>query len=254
MKSPLKAKALRNPGESLEQELLALLLDKAIPNYIVAAVFVVMAVTEWLRWLTGAPPQPWLYTIIALVSVAIAVWKIVPSAKKASRLRLGGEGEKAVGQFLERLREDNAQVLHDIPGDNFNLDHVVIHRTGIYVVETKTLSKPERGEAKLVFDGDSIRRNGLEPERNPITQVRAARGWLSDLLKESTGKSLPVRAVVLYPGWFIQPTAEAKASDVWVLNPKAFPSFIAHSATTLSTADVKLSAYHLGRYVRCSNA
>jgi hypothetical protein len=41
-------------------------------------------------------------------------------------LMQGREGEKAVGQYLERLRARGYQVLHDIPGENFNIDHVLI--------------------------------------------------------------------------------------------------------------------------------
>jgi hypothetical protein len=44
-------------------------------------------------------------------------------------------------------------------------------------------------------------------------------------------------------------TAEAKR-DIWVLEPKALPSFIEHEPRRLSDSDVTLAAFHLGRYVR----
>ena len=40
------------------------------------------------------------------------------------------ERNPCVGQFLERLRASGGQVLHDIPVDGFNLDHVGISLTG----------------------------------------------------------------------------------------------------------------------------
>lgn len=146
--------------------------------------------------------------------------------------------------------ESGAKVLHDIPGIGFNIDHVLIHKNGIFVIETKTLSKPDRGEAKLVYDGTAVSKRGLQPDRNPVQQARAAKQWLIQLLKESTGRDFPARAVVVYPGWYIEPTVEAKASDVWVLNPKALPSFIKHSAPQNTCEDVNLCAFHLKRYVR----
>lgn len=252
MKSPLKAKPLRNPGESLDRQFYDLIYDEVIQYVIIAFGFVLVAGVEWLRWLRDSPPNPWLYTFIALPVVILAAWKINRALAKARNLRLGRDGEKAVGQYLDGLREAGAKVLHDLPGNGFNIDHVVIHETGVYVIETKTLSKPDRGEAKLIYDGTTVLKGGLKPDRNPIQQVRAARQWLKELLKESTGKEFSVRAVVVYPGWFIQPTAEAKSSDVWVLNPKALPSFIKHSATQLQSEDVSLCAYHLSRYVRSS--
>jgi hypothetical protein len=73
---------------------------------------------------------------------------------------------------------------------------------------------------------------------------------LKQIIKESTGKDIDVKKVVLFPGWFIEPTAESKQSDVWVLNPKALPSFIANSREQLVSEDLNLVAYHLSRFVR----
>ena len=39
-------------------------------------------------------------------------------------------------------------------------------------------------------------------------------------------EGVSANAGVVFPGGYIEPTAEARASDVWVLNPKALPSLI----------------------------
>lgn len=62
-----------------------------------------------------------------------------------------------------------------------------------------------------------------------------------------------LKKVVLFPGCLIEPTAESKQSDVWVLNPKALPAFIANSQKRLSGEDVRLVAFHLSRFVRASD-
>lgn len=253
MKSPLKAKPLRNPGESLDIKLKDLLFADVLSYFIFAIFMVAIALMEWVKWFTDSPPNPKVFTAVALIALLIAGWKFERTKARIKSLKLGRDGEKAVGQYLERLREAGAKVFHDIPGGGFNIDHVVIHETGMYVIETKTISKPDRGEAKLVYDGTNVFKNGFAPDRNPIQQVRAAKHWLSELMKESAGRKFPMRAVVVYPGWFIQPTAEAKSSDVWVLNPKALPGFISKSAPQITPEDVHLCAYHLGRYIRTAN-
>lgn len=43
----------------------------------------------------------------------------------------GPNGERAVGQYLELLREQGVKVFHDIPSDNFNLDHVLVSRSRV---------------------------------------------------------------------------------------------------------------------------
>ncbi len=221
-----------------------------MPPFIVAALFVILTVLEWSRMVFGLGPQPHIFTALAVAALAYflyASWRVNADRK---RWRQGVEGEKAVGQYLETLRNQSASVFHDIPADGFNLDHVVIHASGIYVIETKTYSKPDRGEPNIRFDGERILACGRELKRDPVRQVRAAASWLRQLIQESTGKSLPVRPVVVFPGWYIEPTADAKGSDIWVLNPKALPSFISHSGRQLADSDVKLAAYHLSRYVR----
>ena len=45
----------------------------------------------------------------------------------------------------------------------------------------------------------------------------------------TTGKSFAVKPVVLYPGWFVEQRPGSKR-DVWVLNEKAFPKFLANEA------------------------
>ncbi len=255
MKSPIKDedKPLRNPGESLDREHKVVLTDVFF-YFSVAVVFTVLAGLEWLRWYSLTPPSPIVYSITAVVALAVFGWKIRTALRKIKRLKQGREGEKAVGQFLERLRENGAHVFHDIPGPGFNIDHVVIHSSGIYVIETKTLSKPDRGGTKLLFDGESVLKRGVALPRNPITQVQASGKWLYKLIKESTGRDFHVRPVVVFPGWYIERTAKAKGSNVWVLNPKALPKFIANESESMESEDVNSCSDHLERHIRDAQA
>ncbi|WP_232199156.1 nuclease-related domain-containing protein [Thioalkalivibrio sp. ALgr1] len=252
-RSPLKAKPLRNPGESLEREIDRLINDRAMAYVAVAMVMVSIALLEWIRWWTGFKFALGTWTVVTtlvVVGVAILVWR---TRVRVRRLRQGLDGEKAVGQYLERLRDRGAHVLHDLPGDGFNVDHVVIHPSGVYAVETKTYSKPVKGDAQIVFDGEKVRVAGYEPERDPVRQARACAAWVREQVAETTGKTVTVRPVVVFPGWFIQPTAESRGSDVWVLNPKALPAFIDHSDRVMPDTDVHLLASSLSRHVRSAS-
>ncbi|MCX4190829.1 nuclease-related domain-containing protein [Methylophaga sp. OBS3] len=254
MRSPLKDNPLHNPAESLDKEIEKLVHEDATKYIIMLVFMVVLTLQEWWRWFFELKPNPIIVTAIAFIVIPYAVWKLYKFRLKLKNLRLGRDGEKAVGQHLESLRESSARVFHDIPASNFNLDHVVIAKSGIYVIETKTYSKPASGSPKIVFDGTTLRMNTGVKTDKPVIQVQAACRWLSDLLKQSTGKSFPVKSVIVFPGWFIEPTSEAKNSDVWVLNPKGLPTFISNSADRLSSDEVSMAAYHLSRYVRSYKA
>lgn len=177
----------------------------------------------------------------------IGVWKIARFRKELKALKLGLDGEKAVGQYLERLRANGYQVFHDIPGDNFNIDHVVVGPTGIYTVETKTWSKPTDRNAIITFDGTRLLRDGNDVKRDPIVQCRAQATWLRQLLEESTGRKLAIHPVLVFPGWFVEADNN---KGLWVLEPKQLVGFLRQSNKTLTTEEVHLVSFHLSRFVR----
>jgi hypothetical protein len=251
--SPLKARPLRNPGQGLDEELQRLWDDKGTPYFWFPAVFLLVAALEWFSYLTNRPRQPVVYSIAAVVLVAFGAFRLWQLRKRFRQIKLGRDGERAVGQFLEGLRVSGARIFHDVPADGFNLDHVVIVMQGVFVVETKTWSKP-RPDARVTFDGELILVDGQQPDRDPIAQVHAEVDWLKRTLEESTGKRLPVRGVVVFPGWYVEPMDREQKKDVWVLEPKALPAFIEQEPKTLEISEVALAAYHLGRYVRGSES
>ncbi|MDP3684628.1 MAG: nuclease-related domain-containing protein [Ignavibacteria bacterium] len=253
VKSPLRQKPLPNPGDSVDAKIQELIDDRMLTWLLASLLAVFLAFMEWLRVYLPREPSPWLFSSFAVIVIATSVFRIRKFREKLKFLRQGRDGEIAVGQFLERCREQGAKLFHDIPGDGFNLDHVIIHTSGIYVIETKTISKPISGRAELIFNGSTIRCEGKFTTDKPLIQVQAARHWLSSLLGESTGRRIlksSIRPVVVYPGWYITPTAEAKLSDVWVLNPKALPEFISNSRTQLTVDEVHMYALHLSKYIR----
>lgn len=247
--SPLKSKPLRLPGQSLDEALARLREDRGFGYLMYAACFAMLAGMEWVGYLLHSPRYPILFTAMALVVSAIAVFQLLRLRKEAQRIRLGRDGERVVGQFLEELRTDGASIFHDVPGDGFNLDHVVISDRGVVVVETKTHSKPSR-DAKVTFVGEQLLIAGRKPDRDPIQQVRAQTAWLASILRQSTGKSFPVRGAVVYPNWWVDPAPEEIRQDVWVLEPKALPSFIKHEPVRLVDSDVNLATFHLSQYIR----
>lgn len=168
MKSPLKSKPLRNPGQSVDERIHDFITEDTLPYMIVAAACVLLVVMEWYRWATNSPPFPVPLTVIAVFVLLYTGIKVVIAMKKIRALRLGRDGEKAIGQYLELLSANGVKVFHDIPGEGFNLDHVVIDKSGIYVIETKAFSKPEKGKTIVTYGGERVFNNGKEPDRNPV--------------------------------------------------------------------------------------
>ncbi len=246
-RSPLKAKPLRLPGQSVDERRREIFDDRVQLPLLIAVLLVMLAALEWYRDFYPQPPMPWptsAFAVCAVVYMAVRVGKALPELRA---LGLARDGERAVGQYLEELRAAGYHVLHDVLGQGFNVDHVLIGPAGVLTIETKTFSK--RADSKVKFDGQAILVDGWEPDRDPVVQAKAQASWLSQLLKESTGRKFEVRPVVLFPGWFVE-QSPGSLKELWVLNPKALKAFLDREPAALSPEDVKLASFHLSRYIR----
>lgn len=252
-KSPLKFEPLHNPGQSLDEQIMDLLMDKIVPWVMWPIFMLVITVDQWIWYLKPPDLPPYLAMLITLILVVIAAVRLPRYYKELQQLRQGRQGEQAVGQYLDDLKKYGYNVIHDIVGDGLNVDHIVISEHGIFVIETKTWSKPAKGEAKITFNGNDLLANGFVPDRNPLRQAELTAMWVSDVLKESSGFDFPTKPVVVFPGWFVDPSCNQNPRGVWVLNPKALETFIQNQKKCINPDMVKMAAKHLKAYVRMSN-
>lgn len=250
-RSPLKSKPLRYAGKSLDEQIDKLFDDKAIPYVVISILIIVLAGLDWWRFYLLIPPTPIILTLVAVLIVLFSFYRIIKIKKEIEHLKLGRDGERIVGEHLELLREKGYKIFHDIVGENFNIDHVIISDKGIFLIETKTYSKPKGEDAKVHFDGKEIIVAGSKPDKNILGQVNASSNWLRNLLRESTGKEFQIKPVIVFPGWFIETTNEGNQGDCWVLNENALPKWIENEhIPPIPEDDVTLAAYHLSRYIR----
>jgi hypothetical protein len=247
-RSPLKDLPVRQAGQSLREERERVIEDRFMPWLFAAAFACFYAAMQWVILVLKTGPMPWFWSMTAAITVVVCWRRFGKIRKEIKSIDLGMIGERAVGQFLEeKLRPLGAQVLHDIPSDRGNIDHVVIHTSGIYTIETKTHSKPMKGQCIVKYDGENISVNGFTPDRDPIIQAQAEATALHKLLESSTGKRFKVQPVVLYPGWYV--TATVQWPEVWVQNQNQFPTTLQYQKPFIPNEDVTLATYHLKRYV-----
>lgn len=251
-RSPLKDKPLRNPGQSLDEEIQRVIDEQAMAPMAAIAMLWAITLVEWTAVWRNVPRRPWVFTLVALTGTVWLALRVIRLRHKVRTLKLGRDGERAVGQFLDGLREGGARIFHDVPAEGFNLDHVVISTHGIYAVETKTINKPTP-DAKVIYDGEQVTVAGFKPVRDPVTQASAEASWLRQLLQQSTRRDFLVRGVVVYPRWWIEQVNKDRPRKVWVLEPKALPKFIENAPEVMSPEDVAMASYHLSRYVRGEN-
>jgi hypothetical protein len=146
------------------------------------------------------------------------MYRIVALVRMSRDLRLGLEAEMAAGQELSQLIADGFAVFHDIPGNKkFNVDHVVVGRSGVFAIETKGRAKRVRGDEsgyRVTFDQGRLQFPGWS-EVEPLEQARRNAIWLGRWLTSAVGGPINAKPVLLLPGWFVD---RKSPSDVAIIN------------------------------------
>src|ERR1700733_11463423 len=112
--SPLKDPPLNVPGQSGDRRLQEFLDDHFVLPMLFVIGLTLVSIWEWFAYTRHIPRQPMLSSIAvvaALIGVAM-YWRYRWS--ELQRLKLGRDGERAVGQFLESHVEPDAAVFHDV--------------------------------------------------------------------------------------------------------------------------------------------
>jgi hypothetical protein len=249
--SPLRKKPLHVPGQSIDDAINQMWDDRGLLYFAGITLYPALAVYEWMRYLTHEPPHPMMATILAAVVSAYSIVGLLKLRRKTQQLRLGRDAERIVAEALDPLREEGCRIFHDIVADGFNVDHVVLSRGGVFVVETKAVGKPRgwKGQPRIKVDGGRIRAAGADLGPRPLEQAMGEARWVRDILKRSTKKKLPVKACVVFPGWFVEPMPKDER-EVWVLSPEGLAGFIRNEPPHMPEEDLHLAASHLSLYIR----
>jgi hypothetical protein len=225
-RSPLTRQLLRGPGQTLMSEaedistdLVACLVTFTILPLLFYATFIT---TRYLAEPGPRDVSPYIYAV-ALTGMEVYFALRVGRLLKLRRTkRLGIDCEIAVGQELNGLMLDGYRVYHDVPAAGFNIDHVVVGSNGVFAVETKGRSKPDRkrgkDDATVVYDGDALRFPHFT-EKEPLMQAKRQAAWLSSWLTSAMAEPVFVMPVLALPGWFIE---RKKWGDVLLLNGKDY--------------------------------
>ncbi|MBK8039388.1 MAG: NERD domain-containing protein [Verrucomicrobiaceae bacterium] len=231
---PADFRAMRRPGEQLSVELAklderfdlqaAILL--ALPLICFALPFILTKPFEHKAAI------PVLIAGLALASAGFVygINKLRVTIQSIRNHRLALFGERLTADQLVSLTKDGYCVFHDVPCEGgsgmFNLDHVVVGRGAVVVVETKTYRKRTgtNGEDhKVTYDGQKL----IFPHKTSTEELEQVLGnaeWLRKQLLKKLNIDVPVRTALTFPGWFV--AGASPHAPVLVENVKRLPKFI----------------------------
>ena len=157
-------------------------------------------------------------------------WASLFSPKYSSRAdAIGDYGEKRVSSFLEDLDCEDYRVYNDLLVRNgkytTQIDHIVISRYGVFVLETKNVHGKVYGGGNAEFWKQYLpdigyKRYGFTQEhqlRNPIWQNE---GHIKTLRRLVFGNDIPVYGIVVFPNNVdLMITADKPVLHMWEVVP-----------------------------------
>lgn len=252
-RSPLTRDLLRPPGHSLQLAIDDLWLKMWC--YLIMATVIPFVAVNYLLMLPSETRQSSTVFIVTILMVLVVfgltfrnVWCLV---KELNNKTHGLYGEISVAQELNLLMLDGCRVFHDVPIDRGNIDHVVVSKSGIYAVETKTWGKllAQSSDTNVVVDHDKkvIRL----PDRNlpiPIKQLETQINVLGKLLTSAVGEPIEVESILALPGWYIK--SHIGKGICHVINPRNAQKFFVQSRTVHSERTIRQIAHQLDQLCR----
>lgn len=247
-RSPLRDNLLRSPGQAIHDNLLneTLDLNSNIWSLVLITFFGVVLAPFSSRFIYFTIPV-W---IILSLFILLILLRIKYQYKKIQDMRLGLDGELATAEELNQLMHYGCYVFHDFPGDHFNIDHVVIGPAGVFTIETKTRSKPvgKGKQGATVFFKDSQLIFPNFQESKSIQQAKEQSKCLSDFIRKSVGKSVPVNAVLALPGWMVE--RQMNDGNIMVINPKEIIKYVTAKKIVLDEQTIQQIKYQVEQRCR----
>ena len=237
----------RVQGESLQEKIRD---DefKVMEQYMFPAFFFVITAFLWYIYLASVQVNLFfvsLFTVAMLVLAVRGYVKIKKTKRVLKHYRKGLEGERLVGETLNRLSNESTFVFHDIPGNRFNVDHIIVSTRGIFVIETKHFNREVCNE--FFYDGSMIYRVMKDGRKFPcpklLPQIDGEARFIEQEIEHRTEMKLPVVKVAILIGSYIGGTENFK--DYWLLNESSFVTAFRQTKEIYDDSVVKLVATHI---------
>lgn len=137
--------------------------------------------------------------------------------KAERRANRGAVAEEVIGDLLATLN-DNYFVLNDVSSPYGNIDHIVIAKHGVFLLETKA----HGGRVEILSDRLLV--NGKNPEKDFIAQTLRNTYWLRAEIERITGQEIWITPVIVFTNAFVEPNRPIKG--VIVINKKFLISIL----------------------------
>lgn len=243
----------RVQGESLQSKIRELELD-VLEYFWFPTCFTVITIFAWMAYagVTSLDlPFAIAISLVTLYLIARAFFNVRKLLRKIRAYRKGLEGERLVGETINQLSDNvSTFVFHDIPGERFNVDHIIVSTRGIFVIETKHFDRTKCHE--FFFDGNMVYRQMKDGRRFPcpklLPQMDGEARFIQSEIEKRAEIKLPVTKVAILVGSYVH--SDDNFKEYWLLNDAAFITAFNKCPEVFDDSIAKHVANHIREMVK----
>lgn len=246
-------------GESLEMKIQELS-DKTFEYLILPMVALVASLYIWMIFLGLLKVELLTAIFITVLFVVLslrAFFKIKKLCKQIRNYRKGLDGERYVGSIIEKTSSKKTIVFHDIICEkinqgkvkSFNIDHVIVSTKGIFAIDAKNWTLPDReyNQADFIFDNGEVVDSSGVLQDELMRKIELQAKFLEDKIYEWIGMHYPVFRVGIMIGAFVK-NVQGDFKKFWIINDSAFLSFFKKEPEKIPLNDVLRISDSLRRF------
>jgi len=136
---------------------------------------------------------------------------------------LGRDGEKSMAQYLNSVSREGKDIYiyHDIVNQNngnpYNIDHIVVSREGIFIIDTKTYSKQKNITNTIESKDGFLYKNKQKISDNLPLKIKNQSQWLRSELRKKLGVDYEITRIIAFIGWYV---SGEKIDNTYIANAK----------------------------------
>lgn len=168
---------------------------------VIAGGLCLLLLAQWQR--PGLADWVWAVTLLPAVAAACAAgYFVFCLVRERRRLAFTWAAKAAVGNILKRLNLSGNSVFHCVATETARIDHVVVGRKGVFALNVVARPAPKRtdGSASAELKNGKLWLAG-SVEALPVGEAARNMTVLSGALSKLAGHRVPVRSVLVIPGW-----------------------------------------------------
>lgn len=247
--SPISRLPLRNPGEFLLQKRTSIVVEDILLWLFVIFFIGFFTIFEWIRWFSNIPPDPFPITVLFIIGVVITTVHFLRVMSKLRNYDLGLIGERMLAEVLDKgLRAQGYFLIHDVPFDKMNVDHILVGPGGVFTIETKAARKYTGKKNVISHTSKGLCINERSGRcGKALREAEKEAAFVQKLLSESNCQCPKVQPIIVYIGWWVEDDC---SRPVWVLNEKYLVGKIPLLKSVLSKGQIDSIRSKIEEYAR----